>query len=382
MFAQTETGYMVPPHISNDNFLMMKITGIKFAPDSVKARHILLATTKTNKDEVRASIDSLKKVVQEGADFASLAAQLSVDPGSKEQGGDLGWFQEGFMIPVINDSCFSAEVNKLMTVESPFGIHLLQVTEKSPVVKKIQVAVIQRAIDASKETMDEKFTASNEFSIDAENGQPLKELAVRYDAAYNTIDIRENDHMLPDVESSRGLIRWAYNAEVGDVSEAQQFGNSFVVAKLLEVHEDGIAPLEAVRTEAEMGAIKAKKAAMLAEQMKGQTSLESAASALGVSVEHSENIVFESYSIPGLGREPYVLGKIFSMSAGDLSVPLKGENGVFIVKVEKVDEAPQSADFTSTKNQIGQNRSSRVNYEVFEALKDRVEIEDYRFKFY
>lgn len=383
LFNEKEEGYVTEPQIINGNWKFSKISKIKFAPDSVEARHILLSFDKKDKEKVEATIDSLKAALENGADFDTLAREFSVDPGSKDQGGDLGWFKEGLMIPAINNACFKAEVNEYFTVESAFGMHLLQLTAKSEVVKKLQVAIVSRNLDASRETVDDKFTKSNDFSISLSEDADMRELAAKMNVPYNEIDIQENDNMIPEIESSRGLIRWAYNATVGQVSEALQFGNTFVVARLKEIHEDGVAPLDKVRPTVELGAIKDKKAEKFMEEMAGFTDLNDAATKLNLRIERAEGVVFESYSVPSLGREPALLGKISTMEEGDLSVPIKGANGVFIVKVESVVEPPVDENsLQSMAMQNSQGRASRVGYEVFEALKKRVEIEDNRHRIY
>jgi peptidyl-prolyl cis-trans isomerase D len=212
-------------------------------------------------------------------------------------------------------------------------------------------------------------------------------LAAEYNAEYNKIDIRESDFELPEVESSRQMIRWAYEAEVGDVTEALQFAGSFVVARLLEIHEDGVAPLDRVRVEAELGAIKKKKAEAFIREMQGITDLDQAATDLNLMIEKADNIIFESFSIPGMGREPEILGKIFTMGQGDLSVPIEGNGGVFIIQIDRVDPVNLSdIDVNIPREQLTLSRASKVGDDrssaVFEALKDCSDIEDQRFKFY
>lgn len=90
--------------------------------EQVHARHILLATLD---DAVKAE-DRLKK----GEDFAALAVELSQDTGSKDQGGDLGWFGRGAMIKEFEDVAFALPVNQISDpVTSTFGIHIIQVLE-------------------------------------------------------------------------------------------------------------------------------------------------------------------------------------------------------------------------------------------------------------
>jgi len=382
LFNQKEMGFSPAPEIVGENWIMQKISKVKYAPDSVEARHILLSSTENNKEEIIERVDSIETALENGADFAQLVTTYSVDPGSKEDGGSLGWFKEGYMIPVINDSCFNSDTNRLMRVESTFGIHLIEVTAKSEMVKKLQIATIYRSLDASRETVDGQFTASNDFSLRLEEDVEMEKLASEFNVPFNEIDVNENDNIVPEIEASRGLIRWTYNAELGQVSEALQYGSTFVVAKLMEVHEDGTAPLERVRAEVEIGAMKDKKAEKFMEEMQGFTDIDEAANSLKLRVEQAENVVFESFSVPVLGREPNVLGKIYTMNKGDLSVPIKGENGVFIIKIDLVGDALPNKDFSATKFQLSQGRTSRVNFAVFEALKKRVEIVDNRYKVY
>jgi len=382
LFIQNVAGFSPEPELVLEGWRMQKISKIKHAPDSVEARHILLSFTKDDKEEILERVDSIKVALEGGANFYEMAAAYSIDPQSKNDSGNLGWFMEGYMIPVINDSCFKADLNKLMLVESVFGIHLIEVTGKSEVVKKLQIATIYRSLEASRQTVDEQFIKANDFSIKLEEEVEMETLANEFRTPYNELDFNENENSIPEIESSRGLIRWAFNAESNEVSEALQYGSTFVVAKLLEIHEDGIAPLENVHAEAEIGALKDKKAEKYLEEMQGFTDLEQAASSLGSRVERADGVVFESFSVPVLGREPNVLGKMYTMNQGDLSVPIKGENGVFIVRIDKVEDAAETSDYSEAQFQLNDIRSSRVDFSVFEALKERIVIVDNRYKIY
>ena len=90
---------------------------------SAKARHILVAT--------EAECTELKTKIEAGADFADVAKQHSSCPSSR-QGGDLGEFGPGQMVPEFDKVVFSAEVSKVQgPVKTQFGYHLLEVTERS-----------------------------------------------------------------------------------------------------------------------------------------------------------------------------------------------------------------------------------------------------------
>jgi foldase protein PrsA len=93
-------------------------------PDQVRARHILVADLPTAL-KVEAALKA------PGADWNAIAKQYSTDPGSKDKGGELGFFRRGQMVPAFEKVAFSAPVNAISApVKSPFGYHVIQVEEK------------------------------------------------------------------------------------------------------------------------------------------------------------------------------------------------------------------------------------------------------------
>ena len=94
-------------------------------PEQVCARHILL------EDEARA--DELFIQLQDGGNFAEIARNNSTDTGSGQQGGDLGCFGRGQMVPPFEEAAFGAEVGDTVgPVQSDFGYHIIRVYEKNP----------------------------------------------------------------------------------------------------------------------------------------------------------------------------------------------------------------------------------------------------------
>lgn len=92
-------------------------------PEQVKARHILVPDMKTAQ-KVEADLKS-------GKDFAAEAKQYSIDPGSKDKGGELGTFRRGQMVPAFDKAAFSLPVNQIsQPVKSPFGYHIIQVESR------------------------------------------------------------------------------------------------------------------------------------------------------------------------------------------------------------------------------------------------------------
>ncbi len=92
-------------------------------PEQIKASHILVDT--------REEAEELKLRVEAGEDFAELAAEHSLDPGSGPQGGDLGFFGRGMMVPEFEDTAFVMDISEMDITESDFGWHLIKVTDKT-----------------------------------------------------------------------------------------------------------------------------------------------------------------------------------------------------------------------------------------------------------
>jgi parvulin-like peptidyl-prolyl isomerase len=112
--------------LMEDNLLVEKLTEAH-APaketEQVHARHILVA------DEATGS--TVLERLAAGEDFAALATELSTDTGSKDSGGDLGWFPKGAMVPAFEEAAFTLAVGETSElVKSDYGYHIIQVLEK------------------------------------------------------------------------------------------------------------------------------------------------------------------------------------------------------------------------------------------------------------
>lgn len=104
----------------SDKELKEYYEGIK---PEIKARHILVADEKTAKE--------VKTKLTDGAKFEDLAKEYSQDPGSVEQGGDLGWFGSGEMVPEFEEAAYALEKGKISEpVKSQMGFHIIEVTDK------------------------------------------------------------------------------------------------------------------------------------------------------------------------------------------------------------------------------------------------------------
>ena len=383
-----DTGFVYGPYTENDAYKLAKLTDIKYLPDSVKARHILITPDEETQDYSKAKeiVDSLKTLIEQGADFTALALRHSADTKANEKGGDLGWFKKEAMIKSFSDSCFFHNKGDITTALTQFGAHLIEITDRSEEVKKVQVAILDRIIEPSSRTYQDIYSKVSEFA-GVNNTREKFENAISEQGATKRIanNLKETDKRIAGLEQPRQLVRWAYKSEKNDISPIFEFGNRFVVAVLTEVREKGNAPLEQVRNEIETLAKKDKKAQQLIENINTELNkcktLNTLAQKLNTNIEEAKNISFASFSIPGAGIEPNVIASAVCIEKNKLSQPIKGNNGVYVIVVNSVIQ-PQDTDYTITKQRLINSFQSRVDYNAYEALKESANIIDNRGKFY
>jgi peptidyl-prolyl cis-trans isomerase D len=388
-FFNAGIGKVVGPYIENNELKVSKLSDVRMIPDSAKARHILLKVAQgENPAKVMAKADSLKKLIQGGANFEELAKKFSEDPGSAIKGGDLGWFKDGMMVKPFNDACLKGKKGDMPIVASQFGIHLIQILDLGNPIKKVKVVTISRKLEPSTKTSRAIFARANEFAGKNRTGESFEKAIVDQKLNKRIADnLKENDRTIPGLESPREMIRWAFKSNKGEISpKVFEMGDKYVVAHLSVIREKGFATLEQIKTEMEAGAKKDKKAVMLKEKAgeaaNGATTIENIAAKLKTQVQLAENVTFANPNLQGAGREPAVVGSAFALKQGAISKPIEGNSGVYIVVVTNYSVPPALKDYAATKNQMLNNIKSRSDYELFNALKEKAQVEDNRGRFY
>jgi len=381
------------PYFENETYTMAKVDAIEMMPDSVEARHILLAVnTQEEVVTMQTLADSLKTMIDNGSDFATLATQYSTDQGSAINGGDLGWFSRGQMVKPFEDAAFNNARNEVTVVVSQFGIHIVQTTTRGVETRQAQIAYLTRNVEPSTRTYQNTYSLASKFAGENETMEDFEAAVIEQKLSKRVASIRENDRDIIGLEFARQLIRSAYEAKQGDVIISSQespifeLGDNFVIAVLTEATDEGIATFEDVRARVELGVIKEKKSEYLVEKanaaLSGKEDLEAIATELESTVQNVTNIDFSAFSIPGLGLEPAVVGTVTTLEVDQISKAVAGNNAVFIVKVTSIDEGSEIGDVTTEQVNLAQSLFMRANSQTFEAHRNSVEIVDKRSKFY
>jgi len=380
-------GDVIGPYFENGCYRLARLVEIGFRPDSVRARHILIQPDQTTtKERTKVIADSLKDLIINGADFALLAMTMSAD-GSSQDGGNLGWFTEGQMVQPFNNACFEGKKGDVVVVETQFGNHVIEILEQSASVKKVQVAILSREVKPSSKTYQGIYTRAVEFAglnntYEKFNASVTEQNLTKRYASELTV----NQRTIPGLDYPRPLIQWIFEADLNAVTpQVFELGNKFVIAAVTAIREKGPSPLDQIRNEIELEVRKNKKAEKITEQFRSyissDSSLDDVAVKMGLQIQEASNISFSSISIPSAGIEPKVIGEATSLPEGVLSQPIQGNNGVYVLVVNRISESNEISTLT-TRNRMNMMRQSRVYSEAYQALLDASNIKDNRYKFF
>jgi parvulin-like peptidyl-prolyl isomerase len=221
--------------------------------EKVRASHILLqlkpGSSEEDEKKVLAKAEDLKKKAATG-DFGKLAAQNSEDPGSKMKNGDLGFFDRKAMVKEFADAAFTAPVGQVVgPVKSPFGYHLIKVTEKQEAApadfEKQKVEVAQKVLADDKmvaemKVLEEAVSKGDETALDA----GLKAMNAKWDET-GVFDLSQDG--APKINSQMA------NNALGELTPEQKLlkrivrdGDEKYILKLKEVRSEAPAPLDSM----------------------------------------------------------------------------------------------------------------------------------------
>jgi len=383
-------GEIYGPYKDGDYYKLSKVMGKK-PNGTVKASHILISwagaervsptVTRTKEEAEAKAKELLAEAKKEDAVFTALARDNSDGP-SAPRGGDLGYFQEGIMADAFNDFCFNNAVGTIGLVETQFGYHIIKVDDKQDI---IQVATLARELEPSEETINAIFTDATKFEMASMDSEPENFGDIARESSFTVRPVNkigEMDENLPGLGAQRSVVQWAFNEDT-NVGDIRRFNvtNGYAVVQLTKKYKKGLMSTEDASVMALPEIRKEIKAERIIAANKGKA-LETIASDNNVSLSTASAVTIKSPTLPGAGREALVVGTAFALDQGQTSNLIEGETGVFMVKVTKKEAAPEVDNFTTYANSLRSSAAARVNGAVYNALKDKAEIEDNRGIFY
>lgn len=377
-FVSGGSTYMAPV-FDNGAFVMAKALARTVAPDSVKARQIVLS-----KDE-SARADSLLNVLKAGGDFNKLAAQFNRSGRNPE----MGWFRELDAISMGVDfvrACFSATLNNYFIVKGKNSISIVQVTDKTTPVFKTKLALISLKVTPGSQTYSKTYNKLNQllaankdanaFFADAEkNGYQVLEVPV----------VRKTDLTFANIPQMRQAVRFVQTNELGKVSPIlENQNNQFLVVGVTAVNDEPYLNLDFVKPILAKEIVDEYKADKIMNDIRSMNavSLEAVAAKMKTKVDSAMFINFGLQSIERIGDEPALIAAVTQAPTKKLSEPVKGKNGVYLFQVDGSNKSNEIFNLKQEASMINSMNVYRVIYQSFDAVKKAAGVQDNRIKFY
>ena len=340
--AALMAGETYGPVLKNNEWTMARALDTKMVPDSMGIRHIVLPYTEDT------LADSLLTALRGGADFAQAASQYSVYDMTAANGGEVGVMPFSAFSGEFAEALAGAKEGDIVKVASGDAIQLMQVYRAGKPTKHVQVASITYPVEAS----------------------VTPRVAV----------ISQGDRTIRGLEDSRDVTRWAYGAEIGDVSEIFSVGKDYAIAMLTAIDNDEYASPEKVAAQLRAQVLRDKKYDYIVSSLAG-TTLEEQASSLGSEVADFKDVNYASFYIDGAGFEPRLVGAIASAQKGALTGPVKGMSGVYVFVVDDVQTSEKQTS-EAEKVRAQAMAESMAQQFAIPAVQQMAEIEDLRGQYF
>jgi peptidyl-prolyl cis-trans isomerase D len=394
-------GAVFGPYQDGNNFVLAKKIAMKIMPDSIKCRHILLGTVDPQTQQpimddstAHRIADSIAVAIKNGASFDSLEQKYSTDQVAKQQNGVMTFdlmtiqsdnFSKEFADFLLNDK---GETKKV--VKTQFGWHYIEILDKKNPEPAYKIAYMAKEIAPSDETINAANTAAIKLSGTANSLQSFNAYVAKNGLKKVDVptEVKENDYQLGALQDARPIIKWAFDAKEGAVSDPFSVNDDFIVAVVDKRIKEGTPDVATARPLVEETIRNMKKADDIKKKLNNPSTLESAAAAYHLQVlttGQDSTLTFNAQIINGIGQEPKVAGAAFNKTyQTKVSPAFAGNSGVFVIKINGIySKPPVPADLQKLQanEQANKNIQSALT-ESFEALRKTADIKDYRSRFF
>lgn len=365
------------PELKNDVYTVARQANIRMVPDSVGVRRIVLPMNE------RSLVDSIVNVVNNGSNFELLAAEFSIDQQTSFRGGDMGVFDPTALPAEMGEPLFDARVNDVMTVNSAGYTYIMQLTYKSGLSRKAQIATLTYKVEPSSTTQNALYGEVSKFYTNAAGSYDNFNKAANEAAMPKGVArIGSTDREVQGVNESLELVRWAYNSEKGNVSNIMDLGGDYIVAALVDIKEDGTPSEQAMSSQIRTILMKQKKAEAIEAEIKGMT-FDQIAAKFDAEPTSVEDVTFEKFYVEGAGTEQKVIGAITAgLAQGSVSKPVRGDNGVFVFEAAGQAFVAEEATKESEKVKLEAMGGFYLGERLQQALLEACKIKDTRVKFF
>lgn len=317
-------------------------------------------------------IKQLHDSITAGADFAEIAKTYSQD-GSAKDGGDLGWFNQGQMVPEFDKMVFAMNPNEISEpIKTQFGWHIIKLHEKkeeseknpgqteSKLVKKAHASHILIKAELSRETMDELYNRLESFRVSANKVGFLKaaedlQIPLRQAQPFfrgKNIQFIGNNPQVSD---------FAFENELNAISDLMENNSAYFVVQVAQILPAGPSTFEEAQEKVQLDLLKYKVMTLCRDtanaiwaDIQAGTPIDQAAKKHGDEYKELEPFKRNDF-IPEFRRDPQAIGAAFSLTTPEqMTPPSEHSQGMVIIKlIERT--TPDLTEFNAKRDSVYYN---------------------------
>ncbi|MCX6164796.1 MAG: peptidylprolyl isomerase, partial [Ignavibacteriae bacterium] len=385
--------------IDQDAFKIVKLLDTKEGEDTYANASHLLVNFGTDTAAAKKKAEDILTRIKKGEDFDKLAFELSEDPSAKQNSGDLGWFTKGSMVKEFEDAALNGKIGDIVgPVKTQFGFHLIKIKGKSK--KEFKFAELKKPVVASSRTKDIARKKASDFIKELEKGQGSflscnagKKLII--DTLARTMNMNciltpeiSKGGFVPGSGQNANVIKFGLESSIDKVFGPVKVQGGYSVYQVSQKISEGYKNFDSIKVSMIKPKLQQKKKfevmMQTANELKNKIQNNDLNSLKSIYPQYAvESVDTLSMAKPDqkVGMDYKLLNEIFKLKAGEVSVPIKGDRGYFIVKINWItpyNEADYLAKQQDIRKQLMMSKQQSAVQEWMQNLQSSADIEDNR----
>jgi peptidyl-prolyl cis-trans isomerase D len=247
---------------------------------------------------------------------------------------------------------------------------------------KVLIADVVKEIIPSNETSNNNYRIASQAEFDANSGLELNSSDSKlFIDSFESFE--DFDSGLPGYDNSRQVIKWLYEdkTKVGDIKRFT-LNDGYLIAKVKVFNNQSLPDINEIRGQVSDIIMKDKKFDFFVKMYKNSNDIESISQDFEIDLERASAVTQNDPILVGAGNEPYIIGSSFSLDEDETSKILKGNNGIYLIKLLSKEIAEDISISSAISNSLSDREVERISTLIPEVLESKAEIVDNRSLYY
>jgi peptidyl-prolyl cis-trans isomerase D len=375
---------------ASDGYHIVRLLDSKEGKDVfTNSSHILINLgTDTNAAKLKA--EQIYKRAKSGEDFAKLASEFSDDPGSKNKGGNLGWFTKGAMVKEFEEAALKTKVGDIVgPIRTQFGFHIIKINDRQ---KKIfKIADIKKTVVTTSTTRDAVRKRAEDFSYIASKGN-FEDEAKKLNMQVFDIPAITKTSFIPGAGQNKAVTKFAFGESKNSISSPIKIQGGFAVYLITDKIPTGYMKYDEIKDKVILPRVTLQKKLDIlkqrAQDLRNKITDNNLASSAKIDPQITVQAI-DSFSVakpkPPLNGDFPVINALYKLKDGQLSEPIRSDAGYYIIQMKSItpfDETKYQAQREVLLASLTQQKKQTIAQDWLNELKENANIIDNRDKFF